>query len=111
MKACHERGQSVVPYGGLTNLVQGCVTTPDDLALSFEKMNQIEDVDLTGSTMTVQAGVTMQAAQERAEQENLFFPVDIGRSRDLHGWWQCRDQCRWHEGDSPRHDSRFRPRA
>jgi len=78
MKACHERGQSVVPYGGLTNLVQGCVTTPDDLALSFEKMNQIEDIDTTGSTMTVQAGVTMQAAQERAEQENLFFPVDIG---------------------------------
>ena len=28
--------------------------------------------------MTVQAGVTMQAAQERAEQDKLFFPVDIG---------------------------------
>jgi FAD/FMN-containing dehydrogenase len=54
------------------------VTTPQDLALSFEKMNKIEGVDTTGNTMTVQAGVTMQAAQERAEQENLFFPVDIG---------------------------------
>jgi FAD/FMN-containing dehydrogenase len=78
MKICHKRGQSVVPYGGLTNLVQGCVTTPDDVALSFEKMHEIEDVDPIGNTMTVQAGVTMQAAQERAEQENLFFPVDIG---------------------------------
>lgn len=78
MKVCHARGQSVVPYGGLTNLVQGCVTTPDDLALSFERMNVIENIDAVGNTMTVQAGVTMQAAQERAEQENLFFPVDIG---------------------------------
>ncbi len=78
MQACHSHGQSVVPYGGLTNLVQGCVTTPNDVALSFEKMNRIETVDTTGNTMTVQAGVTMQAAQERAEQDNLFFPVDIG---------------------------------
>ena len=78
MRLCHARGQSVVPYGGLTNLVQGCVTTPDDLAISFERMNRIEEVDTTGNTMTVQAGVTMQAAQERAEQEKLFFPVDIG---------------------------------
>jgi len=78
MQACHARGQSVVPYGGLTNLVQGCVTAANDVALSFEKMNRIEDVDTTGNTMTVQAGVTMQAAQERAEQESLYFPVDIG---------------------------------
>jgi FAD/FMN-containing dehydrogenase len=78
MKICHTEGQSVVPYGGLTNLVQGCVTTAEDVALSFEKMNCIEDVDTVGNTMTVQAGVTMQAAQERAEQESLFFPVDIG---------------------------------
>jgi len=78
MRICHAHGQSVVPYGGMTNLVQGCVTTADDLALSFEKMNRIEAVDTTGNTMTVQAGVTLQAVQERAEQDNLYFPVDIG---------------------------------
>jgi FAD/FMN-containing dehydrogenase len=78
MKACHQIGQTVVPYGGLTNLVQGCVTTADDIALSFEKMNKVEEVDTIGQTMTVQAGVTMQVVQQRAEQENLYFPVDIG---------------------------------
>ena len=78
MKTCFARGQSVVPYGGLTNLVQGCATTPDDIALSFEKMNAIEDIDTTAHTMTVQAGVTMQAAQEAADEQDLFFPVDIG---------------------------------
>ena len=78
MKACFEHGQSVVPYGGLTNLVQGCATTPDDVALSFEKLNAIEEIDRTAHTLTVQAGVTMLAAQEAADAIDLFFPVDIG---------------------------------
>jgi len=78
MRACHQYGQSVVPYGGLTNLVRGCVTTESDIALSFEKMNQIEEVDTVGHTMTLQAGVTLLNAQERARQDDLFFPMDIG---------------------------------
>lgn len=78
MRYCHEMSQPVVPYGGMTNLVQGCVTTDKDIALSFEKMNQIEEVDRTGLTMVAGAGVTLQQAQERAEQDGLFFPVDIG---------------------------------
>jgi FAD/FMN-containing dehydrogenase len=78
LRACHAAGQTVVPFGGVTNLVQGAVTNRDDIALSFERMNQIEDVDPTGQTMTVQAGVTMREAQERAEEAGLYFPVDIG---------------------------------
>ncbi|MFT5501975.1 MAG: FAD/FMN-containing dehydrogenase, partial [Woeseiaceae bacterium] len=78
MKLCDDAGQSVVPYGGLTNLVQGCRTTPDDIAVSFEKMNAIEEIDVTAHTMTVESGVTMQTAQESADANNLFFPVDIG---------------------------------
>lgn len=78
MKACHERNQSVVPFGGMTNLVQGAVTTPADIALSFENMNRIENIDSTAHTMTVQAGVTLQEAQRRADEEGLYFPVDIG---------------------------------
>jgi len=78
LEACHAVGQPVVPFGGLTNLVQGAVTGPGDIAISFERMNRIEDIDSTANTMTVQAGVTMQAAQERADEAGLYFPVDIG---------------------------------
>jgi len=78
MAACFAHGQSVVPYGGLTNLVQGCATTADDIALSFEKLNAIEEIDATGHTMVAQAGVTMLAAQQAADAQDLFFPVDIG---------------------------------
>jgi len=78
MAACFANDQSVVPYGGLTNLVQGCATTPDNIALSFEKLNVIEEIDTTEHTMVVQAGVTMLAAQEAADDVDLLFPVDIG---------------------------------
>jgi len=78
MQLCFANAQSVVPYGGMTNLVQGCRTTPDDIAISFERMNSIEEIDTTAHTMTVGAGVTMQAAQEAADENKLFFPVDIG---------------------------------
>ena len=82
LRLCNESSQSVVPFGGLTGLVQGCQTTADDIALSLEKMNVIEELDQTAHTMTVQAGVTMQQAQEAADAKGLFFPVDIGARGD-----------------------------
>ena len=78
LAACHERRQPVVPFGGMTNLVQGASTSPGDVALSFERMNSIEEVDATAHTMTVEAGVTMLEAQQRADNAGLYFPVDIG---------------------------------
>lgn len=78
LRLCHAARQPVVPYGGLTNLVQGCATAAGDVALSLERLNTIEETDVVARTMTVQAGVTMQAAQDAADAQGLFFPVDIG---------------------------------
>lgn len=78
MKICHERGQAVVTHGGKTGMVQGCIAGPNDLVLSLERMTAIEEVDETGRTMTVQAGVVMQLVQERAEELGLMYPVDLG---------------------------------
>lgn len=78
LAACNTAGQPVVPYGGLTNLVRGCATGPEDIALSLERMQGIEEVDAVAHTMTAQAGVTMLAAQEAAAERGLWFPVDIG---------------------------------
>lgn len=78
LRLCHAARRPVIPYGGLTNLVQGCTTAPGDIALSLARMNAIEETDTVARTMTVQAGVTMQAAQEAADRQGLFFPVDIG---------------------------------
>ncbi|MGB5347734.1 MAG: FAD-binding oxidoreductase [Woeseia sp.] len=78
LRLCNEAGQTVVPFGGMTNLVQGCATQADDIVLSLARMNRIESIDSAAGTLTAQAGVTLQAAQEAAAAVDLFFPVDIG---------------------------------
>ncbi|MGH8597370.1 MAG: FAD-binding oxidoreductase [Gammaproteobacteria bacterium] len=78
LRLCHSRGQTIVPHGGLTGLVQGCNGTDADVVLSLERMNAIEEIDPIGRTMTVQAGVPLQRLQEAAEKHGLMFPLDLG---------------------------------
>ena len=78
MELCHAHGQPVVTHGGLTGLVGGALTRPDDIVVSLERMNKIEEVHRTDRTMVVQSGVVLQTVQETAEQHGLFFPLDLG---------------------------------
>ncbi len=78
MKLCHAAGQAVIPVGGNTGLVEGATAGEDDILLSLERMNEIEALDETGCTMTVQAGVPLHTVQERATEVDLMFPVDFG---------------------------------
>lgn len=78
MQICHENNQKVVPQGGLTGLVNGADTRADEIAISLERMNKIEEIDVDSRTMTVQAGVPLQAAQEAAEKDRMIFPLDLG---------------------------------
>jgi len=75
---CHAAGQSVIPVGGNTGLVEGTLAGPDDIMISTERMIGIESVDIDGATMTVQAGVPLEAVHARAADEGLMFPVDFG---------------------------------
>lgn len=75
---CNRRGQRVVAHGGLTGLVEGAITEPTDLILSLERMNEIEDIDTVNRTMTVQAGALLQTVQTTAEENGLFYPLDLG---------------------------------
>jgi FAD/FMN-containing dehydrogenase len=78
MQLCYARGQVVIPHGGLTGLVYGTTAGESDVILSMEAMNRIENVDVAGRTMRVQAGVTLQRTQEEAERAGLMFPLDLG---------------------------------
>ena len=78
MKLCHDRGQHVIVHGGLTGLVHAADTAPDDVVISTERMNRIEELDTLGRTMTVQAGVALQSIHEATERAGLMFPVDLG---------------------------------
>ncbi len=78
MKACHQRGQRVVVHGGLTGLAEGAIAEPGDVVLSTERLNRIEQLDPVNRTLRLQAGVTLQAAQDAAEHAGLQLALDLG---------------------------------
>lgn len=78
LAACHSAGQPVVPMGGLTGLVRGCVAGPDEVGVSLERMRAIESVDPVNRTMTLDAGVPLETVQQEAERHGLLYPVDFG---------------------------------
>lgn len=78
MALCYQADQPVVTHGGMTGIVHGGVASPQELVVSLELMNQIEEVDPVGSTIQVQAGVTLQQVQEAAREIDMQFPLDLG---------------------------------
>lgn len=78
LRICNEHGQSVVPMGGMTGLVEGTKSNNKEIVISLERMNQIEEIDTQSRTMTLQAGVPLQTAQEAAEEKDMLFPLDLG---------------------------------
>lgn len=75
---CNEYKQPVVAHGGLTGLVESAVTAPNEIVLSLERLDRIEEIDPVSRTMTVEAGVLLQVLQEAAEEHGLIFPLDLG---------------------------------
>lgn len=78
LKLCHHSGQTVVPWGGLTGLVDAISCRPEDLVVSVERMDAIEHIDDEAGVMTVQAGAILQNVQEAAEEAGWQFAVDFG---------------------------------
>lgn len=78
LTACNKYDQALAPQGGMTGLVSAAAPLEGEIALSFERMNKILEVDPYTSTMTVEAGVALQAIQENAEANGLLFPLDLG---------------------------------
>ena len=78
LATCNAAGQPVVAHGGLTGLVEGAVTEADEIVLSLERMNTIEEVNPVERTMTVQSGAVLEAVQDAADEHGLMYPLDIG---------------------------------
>jgi FAD/FMN-containing dehydrogenase len=80
IKLCRAAGVAVVPQGGNTGLVAGGVPVAGrpQLVLSLKRMARIRAFDDVGDTITVEAGVTLQAVQEAAADAGRLFPVSLG---------------------------------
>ncbi|SBV35936.1 conserved hypothetical protein [uncultured Stenotrophomonas sp.] len=68
---------AVVPSGGRTGLSGGAVAANGELVLSLERMNKALDFDAVDRTLTVQAGMPLEAVHNAALEHGLIYPVDF----------------------------------
>jgi FAD/FMN-containing dehydrogenase len=78
LRLCHREGVPVTTQGGMTGLVRGALPNADEIVLSMERMNNIEEVDASAGVAIAQAGTPLQKLPERVEQDGLMFPLDLG---------------------------------
>lgn len=78
LRVCHARGQRVVTHGGRTGVAGGAFVGADEIVISLERMNTIEEICPVTSLAVVGAGVTIEALQTAAAAEGLFYPIDLG---------------------------------
>ncbi|WP_247493264.1 FAD-binding oxidoreductase [Bradyrhizobium sp. 142] len=78
LRLCHSKKVPLTTQGGMTGLVRGALPNPNEIVLSMELMNAVEEVDTSSGAAAVQAGAPLQKVQERVGQEGYMFPLDLG---------------------------------
>jgi FAD/FMN-containing dehydrogenase len=78
LRYCNSRRIAVQPQGGMTGLSGGGVPVVPCVVISLERMRGIRELDTAAGTITVEAGVVMEAVQNAADSAGLFFPLDLG---------------------------------
>jgi D-lactate dehydrogenase (cytochrome) len=77
-KLATEHRIALVPQGGNTGLVGGQTPHNGEVVVSLRRMDKIRDVDVESNTMTCEAGVVLQVAQQRAADADRLFPLSLG---------------------------------
>ncbi|GAA5007494.1 FAD-binding oxidoreductase [Pseudoluteimonas lycopersici] len=73
----NEHRIALVPSGGRTGLSGGAVAANGELVVSLERMRRVLAFDPVDRTLTVEAGIPLQAAQDAAREHGLQYPVDF----------------------------------
>jgi FAD/FMN-containing dehydrogenase len=77
-KLASEHKIALVPQGGNTGLVGGQTPHHGEVVVSLRRLDSIRDVDTASNTMTCEAGVILQVAQQRAAEVDRLFPLSLG---------------------------------
>ncbi|KRR29643.1 hypothetical protein CQ13_38285 [Bradyrhizobium retamae] len=77
LRLCHREQVPVTTQGGMTGVVRGALPNANEIVLSMELMNAVEEVDTSSGAAIAQAGAPLQKVQERVEQEGYMFPLDL----------------------------------
>jgi FAD/FMN-containing dehydrogenase len=79
VRLCAAARVAIVPQGGNTSMVGGATPSEDgsQLVLSLSRMTRIRDIDAVDLTLTIEAGVTLKAAQNCATDAGCLLPLSI----------------------------------
>ena len=97
-KLATEHRIALVPQGGNTGLVGGQTPHNGEVVVSMRRMDKIREIDTASNTMTCEAGVILQIAQQRAAEVGPAVSAVARRGRKLHHRRQSLHQCRRHRG-------------
>ena len=78
LRLANESRTALVPQGGNTGLVGGQTPLAGEIVLSLKRLDRIREVDARANTMTCEAGVILQRAQEAAAAQGRLFPLSLG---------------------------------
>jgi glycolate oxidase len=78
LKAANESGTPVTARGSGSGLSGSAIPCPDGILVSFERMNQILEIDTENHVAVVQPGVTLSELDRRTAEAGLVYPVYPG---------------------------------
>ncbi|PSJ80053.1 FAD-binding oxidoreductase [Neisseria iguanae] len=73
---CHKNRITVTPQGGNTGLC-GAAVARQGVLLSLSKLNKLREINLADNSMTIEAGMILQHAQQAAAQAGRLFPLSL----------------------------------
>lgn len=81
IKYCQQEKIAITPQGGNTSTC-GAATpltnhTAHQIIINLARMNRVIEIDSENSSITVEAGCTLQMVQELAAEHNLYFPLTL----------------------------------
>jgi len=77
-KIASEHKIALVPQGGNTGLVGGQTPHNGEVVVSMRRLDKIREIDAASNTMTCEAGVVLQIAQQKAASIDRLFPLSLG---------------------------------
>lgn len=76
LRFCHENRISVTPQGGNTGLC-GAAVARQGVLLNLSRLNKLRAINLSDNSMTVEAGMVLQHAQQAAAAAGRLFPLSL----------------------------------